>query len=181
LPMHQCCSNFGMRHSQLLHSLSIVSLLRSLPIPHPLKICLTPNQPMPSFILLVAPVGRIYVRIIHKLVFWSKQCAFLEYNTHHKGYKCLNIATGPVYISHDVIFDENVFPFSSLHVNAGARLQLEISLLPAALLDSMSFGGSSVDTDLLPKSADAFVQPCSLQDSPGHHSEVDRSILTSGG
>jgi hypothetical protein len=29
-----------------------------------------------------------------------------------------------------VVFDENVFPFSILHPNAGARLRNEISLLP---------------------------------------------------
>jgi hypothetical protein len=49
------------------------------------------------------------------------------------------------------------------------------------LLDSTSFGGSSGATNLLPKSTDACVQPCSSQDLPRHHSEVDRSILTSGG
>jgi hypothetical protein len=86
-----------------------------------------------------------------------------------------------VYITRDVIFDENVLPFSSLHANTGARLQSKISLLPAALLDSTSFEGSSMDTDLLPKSIDAFVQPCSLQDSPLLHPEVDWWVLTSGG
>jgi hypothetical protein len=76
----------------------------------------------------------------HKLAFQSKQCAFLGYSTHHKGYKCLDIATGHVYISRDVIFNENVFLFASLHANAGARLRSEISLLPTALLDSTLFG-----------------------------------------
>jgi hypothetical protein len=38
-----------------------------------------------------------------------------------------------------------------------------------------------VATNLLPKSTDACVRPCSSQDLPRHHSEVDRSILTSGG
>jgi hypothetical protein len=71
----------------------------------------------------------------HKLAFRSKQCTFLGYNTHHKGYKCLDISTGRVYISCDVVFDETVFPFSTLHPNAGARLRLEISLLPPSLID----------------------------------------------
>jgi hypothetical protein len=117
----------------------------------------------------------------HELCVRSKQCAFLGYSTHHKGYKCLNIATCHVYISHDVIFDENVFPFASLHANAGARLRSEISLLPTALLDSTSFGGRYVDTDLLPKSTNAFVQPCSSQESSDLHPKVDQSVLTSGG
>lgn len=47
-----------------------------------------------------------------KLEFRSKQCVFLGYSSLHKGYKCLHIATNRVYISRDVVFDENVFPFS---------------------------------------------------------------------
>jgi hypothetical protein len=38
-----------------------------------------------------------------------------------------------VYISCDITFDENVFPFSKLHENAGARLRAEIRLLPTSL------------------------------------------------
>jgi hypothetical protein len=36
----------------------------------------------------------------------------------HKGFKCLDVATGRVYISRDVIFDESVFPFTSMHPTA---------------------------------------------------------------
>jgi hypothetical protein len=93
----------------------------------------------------------------NKHAFCSKQCAFLGYNTHHKGYMCLDISSDCVYISRDVVFDENVFPFAKLHVNAGARLHSEISLLPPSLLDSTSFGGRTVDTNHLPKSTDTFV------------------------
>jgi histone deacetylase 1/2 len=55
-----------------------------------------------------------------KLEFRSKQCVFLGVSDMHKGYKCLDITSGRVYISRDVIFDETVFPFSTLHANAGA-------------------------------------------------------------
>jgi hypothetical protein len=37
-----------------------------------------------------------------------------------------------VYISRDVVFGENVFPFASLHPNAGALLKKEILLLPSS-------------------------------------------------
>jgi hypothetical protein len=37
---------------------------------------------------------------------------FIGYSNHHKGYKCLHVSTGRVYISRNIIFDENVFPFS---------------------------------------------------------------------
>lgn len=59
----------------------------------------------------------------HKLEFCSKQCLFLGYNHLHKGFKCLDVSTGRVYISRDVVFDENIFPFSKLHDNANARLR----------------------------------------------------------
>ncbi|WVZ51017.1 hypothetical protein U9M48_002209 [Paspalum notatum var. saurae] len=67
-----------------------------------------------------------------KLQFRSKQCVFLGYSNSHKGYKCLDPSNGRVYISGDVIFDEEVFPFSKLHHNSGARLRQEILLLPSS-------------------------------------------------
>jgi hypothetical protein len=66
---------------------------------------------------------------MHKLQFCSKQCVFLGYNTLHKGFKCLNVVEGRVYVSRDVVFDETVYPFSKLNPNAGARLRGEIQLL----------------------------------------------------
>jgi hypothetical protein len=54
---------------------------------------------------------------------------FFGYSDFHKGYKCLDVPSGHIYISQDVIFDEEVFPFSTLHPNAGARLRSKIELL----------------------------------------------------
>jgi hypothetical protein len=48
----------------------------------------------------------------HKLSFPSKECVFLDYSSSHKGYKCLDVNCGHVYISRDVIFYEGVFPFA---------------------------------------------------------------------
>jgi hypothetical protein len=98
----------------------------------------------------------------HKLAFRSKQCIFLGYSTHHKGYKCLDISTGRVYISRDVVFDETIFPFSMLHPNAGARLRSEISLLPPSLVDPAMIQGSTVDVINLPKSTNPSMQQCAL-------------------
>jgi hypothetical protein len=66
----------------------------------------------------------------HNLQFHSKQCVFLGYSTMHKGFKCLDVAEGRVYISRDVVFDETMSPFTKLNPNAGARLRAEILLLP---------------------------------------------------
>ena len=67
----------------------------------------------------------------HKLQFRSKQCVFLGYSNLHKGFKCLDVAEGHVYISRDVVFDETIFPFHKLNPNAGAHLRAEILLLPS--------------------------------------------------
>ena len=82
----------------------------------------------------------------HKLQYRSKQCVFLGFSNLHKGFKCLEISSGRVYISRDVTFDETIFPFSKLHSNAGARLRSEISLLPQSLLNpSINHGGEHID------------------------------------
>jgi histone deacetylase 1/2 len=89
-----------------------------------------------------------------KLSFRSIRCAFLGYSPLHKGYKCLEISTGRVYISRDVVFDETVFPFASLHPNAGACLQREISLLPSHLLSTTDQGGEITNDHMLTCSTD---------------------------
>jgi hypothetical protein len=61
---------------------------------------------------------------------------FLGYSSLHKGYECLDVPSGRVYISHDVIFDESVFPFLELNLNAGVQLKNEIMLLHPTLIPS---------------------------------------------
>jgi hypothetical protein len=48
----------------------------------------------------------------------------------HKGFKCLDLAKGRKYISRDVIFNESVFPFPSLHSNASAHYHFDVLLQP---------------------------------------------------
>jgi hypothetical protein len=47
-----------------------------------------------------------------KLNFRTKQCTFLGYSSAHKGYKCFDHTIGRIYISRDVVFDEQVFSFA---------------------------------------------------------------------
>jgi histone deacetylase 1/2 len=82
-----------------------------------------------------------------KLAFCSKQCVFLGYSPLHKGVKCLDVPTGRVYISRDVVFDENVFPFQGLHPNVGALLKQQIFLLP---LDTPNEGAHNIDDHMPP-------------------------------
>jgi hypothetical protein len=73
-----------------------------------------------------------------KLAFRSTRCVFLGYSNLHKGYKCLNVASGRVYISRDAVFDEIVFPFSKLNPNVGAQLMSDVMLLHPTLVPFMS-------------------------------------------
>jgi histone deacetylase 1/2 len=60
------------------------------------------------------------------------------------------VTTGRVYISRDVVFDENVFPFASLHPNAGKRLREETLLLPPQNTACTNGDASHVDHMPLP-------------------------------
>jgi hypothetical protein len=69
-----------------------------------------------------------------KLAFRSQQCVFLGYSSLHKGYKCLEVTSGQIYTSRDVVFDETVFPFKDLNHNAGAQLCADVMLLHPTLV-----------------------------------------------
>ncbi|KAJ4757139.1 hypothetical protein LUZ62_067514 [Rhynchospora pubera] len=47
----------------------------------------------------------------NKLELRSLPCVFIGYATSQKGYRCLHIQTGRIFVSRHVIFDENSFPF----------------------------------------------------------------------
>jgi histone deacetylase 1/2 len=76
-----------------------------------------------------------------KLEFRSKRCVFLGYSNLHKGYKCLDITTGLVYISRDVVFDEEIFPFKDLYIlmlEHGFALRFSCYPLPYATILGMN-------------------------------------------
>jgi histone deacetylase 1/2 len=85
-----------------------------------------------------------------KLAFRFKQCVFLGYSPLHKGVKCLDFKTGHVYISRDVVFDKNIYPFAALHPNAGSLLRQEILLLPSTLSSSSEHVGAPNTNDYIP-------------------------------
>jgi hypothetical protein len=79
-----------------------------------------------------------------------------------------------------VVFCESMFPFSTLHPNAGAHLHSEISLLPPSLLESMPSGVSSMDNDHMPKSTCASLQPYPLHDATRVFSTMDHTVFLPG-
>lgn len=111
-----------------------------------------------------------------KLEFRSKRCAFFGYNNLHKGYKCLDISTGRVYISRDVVFDEQVFPFSTLHANAGAQLRAEINLLSPDLLSTHTLPRS---TTLHP--TDSVICSAPYAQNPVENSAVEGDFMQGNG
>jgi hypothetical protein len=58
--------------------------------------------------------------------------------------RVLSVLIHPKYISRDIVFYEHVFPFATLHPNAGARLRKELSLLPDVLLNPSSKFGDAI-------------------------------------
>jgi hypothetical protein len=64
----------------------------------------------------------------HKLDYRSKTCIFLGYSTEHHGYKCLDQFSGRVYVSRNVIFNEQLFPFSSGSPNSDSSLPSHVHL-----------------------------------------------------
>ena len=48
----------------------------------------------------------------HKLQYRFVQCLLLGYSLNHKGFLCLDYATGRVYITPHVVFDESTFPLA---------------------------------------------------------------------
>jgi hypothetical protein len=53
-----------------------------------------------------------------KLSRHSIECVFLGYSSQHKGYHCLDLTTGRVYISRHVIFNEKLFPYKQLQTHS---------------------------------------------------------------
>lgn len=119
-----------MKHSSRLPILLTASLAKSLATPLRWNVCFIKNQAIIFSNFLGVHVTQIYVlTIITNSSFAQHSVCFFCYSNLHKGYKCLEIAIGRIYISRDVIFYETLFPFAKLHPNAGALLRAEISLL----------------------------------------------------
>lgn len=67
------------------------------------------------------------------------------YSSQHKGYKCLHISSGRIYISRDVVFDEQIFPYSEIRPSSDSAPLLDPLVdLPSTTTNFYNSGG--VDT-----------------------------------
>jgi hypothetical protein len=53
---------------------------------------------------------RFMMLLLH--IYTYAPCVFLGYSSSHLGYRCLDLESHRIYISHHVCFHENVFPFA---------------------------------------------------------------------
>ena len=56
------------------------------------------------------PYLRSYNR--HKMDFRSKNCIFIGYSVGHRGYKCLDVSIGKIFVSCNVVFDGSLYPYT---------------------------------------------------------------------
>jgi hypothetical protein len=66
----------------------------------------------------------------HKLSPRSTRCLFLGYSPDHKGYRCLDLTSHRIIISHHVVFDEDVFPLAGPTPPTDLDSLLESDLIP---------------------------------------------------
>jgi hypothetical protein len=109
---------------------------------------------------------------------------FLGYSDFHKGYKCLDVPSSHIYISRDVIFDEDAFPFSKLHPNAGARPRSDVELHQTLITPATVAGvgqGDGQSTDILPVNTNVLVEDeIQGQSNAGIHEEATPSKNSTG-
>jgi hypothetical protein len=84
---------------------------------------------------LCYPLTRPYNK--NKLELRSQPCVFIGYGTNQKGYRCLHVPTGRVYVSRNVQFIEHEFPFAKPsvpihHIPSAEQVSDPLSILVLA-------------------------------------------------
>jgi hypothetical protein len=99
---------------------------------------------------------------------------FLGYNLHHKGYRCLHVPSGRLYISRNVVFDESRFPFAtpSPPASSSQPVSLPTSLLipscsppPVAVVSSPSPSSPTASPLASPSLMSFSPNPCLIPSS----------------
>jgi hypothetical protein len=88
-----------------------------------------------------------------KLDFKTSCCIFLGYSPSHKGYKCLDLASGNIFISRHVVFDECSFPLHSFSMDSPSPSRSQTSTIPPfpiQLFDSIHGSPIGISSSSLP-------------------------------
>ena len=106
------CYDFGIMHLNQQYISSIACLLLSFKIT--LFKCLFCRTPDNDFLRIFRCLYFSFLRPYHahKLDFCSSLCVFLGYSSSHLGYRCLDLTSQRIYVSHHVRFHESVFLFA---------------------------------------------------------------------
>jgi histone deacetylase 1/2 len=80
----------------------------------------------------------------HKFDFRSHECIFVGYSNTHKGYKCLS-PNGRIFISKDVLFNEDRFPYSSLFSASNNNSLINYSM-PDVPIQTLPIGNHNLQT-----------------------------------
>jgi hypothetical protein len=88
----------------------------------------------------------------NKFSFRSKSCVFLGYSKPHTGYKCFDLDSGKTIIARHVVFNENLFPFSSLTGSAPSTKYLPVvnPKIPQSQDDHIASAAHDVSSPVAP-------------------------------
>ena len=120
---------------------------------------------------LCFPNLRAYTK--HKFEPKSLPCVFLGYHTSYKGFRCLDPVSQRVFITRHARFDENVFPFSSSHMQPSSSTSDYIAFhdpisLPPVMASTTSSAGHSSPSSV---SLSRPCKTCAL-DLPSPHGTI---------
>ncbi|KAL5849283.1 hypothetical protein ACOSQ4_007296 [Xanthoceras sorbifolium] len=100
-------------------------------------------------------------------------CVFMGYPPDMKGYRLYDIITKQFFISRDVIFHEDIFPFHTINSSASTLVNPFPELvLPIASLDTTNSADVSLDFDLPPLVASDLDLDDNLDSFDSHDSAV---------
>ena len=115
----------------------------------------------------------------NKLQPWSLLCLFLGYSPLHKRYKCLHLPSNRVYISRDVVFNENSFPYTSASPTSSLSPNIFVQVFnnPSPLLIPHDYQPTATSSLDIPSSTEnIIIRTLDTTPSPNHSLSISDSL-----